>query len=409
MKWTNRGHELDEIGTKFIFKKRLFIWGIGEFGKRAIGLLNWLKIEEDLSLFIVDSDSSLHETQYENIKIISPDVFFENYNEITDVLTFSSENVFQLVKEDGKYIIPDEFFICYAEKLPNSDFARMFLMIFLMYKRKELLSFHTNYIITTRCNLNCKGCLNFNEYIQRPADETFENFKKHIDTVFSKFDYLASFHFSGGEVMLHSEFPIFLEYIVKTYGSRIYEIFFVANGTVIPDKKLLEMMKKYNCGVLLDNYSHSVPLAAKNYPIIKSLFDKYQISYNVAEAEYWYDLKITDDPEQGANFTEADLIKIHDECGVHYFHDFYDEKIFGCCYIGYTNDMYSNKAGIYTPDPQNDFISIKDSSKMEILEYRVGYLQKGYFELCRRCSEMHGKKSVHIPVAEQLTSKRGER
>ena len=405
MKWINRGHELDAIGQECLKKKRLFVWGCGTYGEKMVKLLKWLGIDNELKITMVDSNSIFYGHEFKGFNVISPSVLFNELDSNTDILTISSENVYTQLKEiyDNKPV--NDAFICYAEHLPNRDFLRRFLSVYLMYKLDKLLSPHTNYIITTRCNLNCKGCLNFNQYIQAPADESFESFKKHIDTVFTKFDWLASMHFSGGEVMLSKELKNCLSYISERYGDRIFELFYVTNGTVIPDKELLELMKRVNCGVLLDDYSHSVPLAKKNYPKVRQLFDEYGIWYNVAKADYWYDLQISD-KEDGNKLTESELLERFNECNVHYFQDFFDGKISGCCYIGYTNDMYPNKARIYTPDPTNDYIEIDNCSKMEILEYRSGFIPKGYFDLCGRCSEMHGRRSVHIPVAQQLP--RGE-
>jgi hypothetical protein len=401
VKWTNRGHELDEAGARYIKIKNIYIWGAGVYGKKTLRFLRWLHLDGDFNIMFVDINRALQNQACDGITVVPPDYFFDNYNEETDVLDISSEWVYRRLEQKHAAKLPERFFISYAERLPDYDFLRMFVCVYLMYKRGELLSAHTNYIITTVCNLNCRGCLNFNSYIKRPADESFESFKRHTDILFSKFDYLQSFHFSGGEVLLHKELPKFLSYISDAYGERIFELFLVTNGTVIPGADLLALMKRTNCGALLDDYRQSVPSAAGTFPKVKALFDEYGIWYNIANAEYWYELGVTDDAGQGAHLTEDELIKRKSECGVHYFQDFIDGRIFGCCYIGYANDMYPNKAAIYTPEG-NDYIEIADTPKMEILEYRVGYTNKGYFELCRRCSEMHGRTSVKIPVARQI-------
>jgi organic radical activating enzyme len=400
MKWTNRGHELDELGARYLKVKNLYIYGAGGDGKRMLKFLRWIKLDDDFCIKFIDSNPLLQGETCEGTAIISPEQFFCAFNAETDVLTICSESIFFELEKIYSGKLPD-LFINYAEHKPDYDFLRRFISVYLMYKRGKLLSPHSNYIITTICNLNCRGCLNFNKYIKQPADESFENFKKHTDIVFSKFDYLASFHFSGGEVMLHKELPMFLQYISETYGDRIFELFFVTNGTIVPNRALLKLMKRTNCSVLLDDYRKSVPKTVNTFPKIKELFHEYGIEYRIANADYWYSLGITDKTEVGQGLSEEELIKRKSECGVHYFQDFFDGRIFGCCYIGYVNDIYPNKAAIYTPDANNDYIEIANTPKMEILEYRFGFTNKGYFDLCRRCSEMHGVTSVKIPVAQQ--------
>ncbi|GHV53567.1 hypothetical protein FACS1894216_11810 [Synergistales bacterium] len=405
MKWTNKGHELDELGAKYIKIKDLYIWGAGRFGRKMLRFLRWLNLSDDFCIKFIDSNVSLQNKIVDNVLIVSPACFLDTFNPETDVLDISSEGLYFELEKIYSEKFPASFFISYAEHKPDHDFLRMFVCVYLMYKHGKLLSAHSNYIITTICNLNCDGCLNFNQYIKHPADESFESFKRHTDIVFSKFDYLASFHFSGGEVMLHRELPKFLKYISETYGDRIFELFFVTNGTVIPDSELLALMQRTNCGVLLDDYRQSVPKSVDTFPKVKALFDEYGIEYRIAKADYWYELGITDSVDNGRDLTEEELIRHKSECGVHYFQDFFDGKIFGCCYIGYVNDMYPNKAAIYTPEA-NDYIEIAATPKMEILEYRAGYTQKGYFELCRHCNEMHGKTSKRIPVAQQRSKAR---
>ncbi len=52
-------------------------------------------------------------------------------------------------------------------------------------------------------------------------------------------------------------------------------------------------------------------------------------------------------------------------------------------------------------DPENDYIDIASTPKMEILEFRQGYTKKGYVDLCGRCRGI-GCNAKKIDVAVQI-------
>ena len=68
MIWSNKGHEFDKIGSKFLLLKRIYIYGAGSFGSDAAKLLSGI----GANIFFVDQDKS-QQKKYMNIDVISPE------------------------------------------------------------------------------------------------------------------------------------------------------------------------------------------------------------------------------------------------------------------------------------------------------------------------------------------------
>ena len=51
MKWTNPGHELDEIGSGFLKVKNICLFGFDEQSSDMLNFLKWIDIEKDFNSY----------------------------------------------------------------------------------------------------------------------------------------------------------------------------------------------------------------------------------------------------------------------------------------------------------------------------------------------------------------------
>ncbi|GHT01674.1 hypothetical protein AGMMS50276_30180 [Synergistales bacterium] len=300
MKWTNRGHELDELGARYVQVRNLYIWGavrkwealakllgwlgfsrwkhaVPYSGEACVKFLRWLGIADDFQIRFVDSASAKWGTDVCGYRVISPNDFFASVN-ASDVVVITPLGRYDEIVDSFPANIRggmgNVFNWSNINNKQTNEFIRHFLCVYLLYKYDKLLSHWANYNVTTRCNLNCKNCLNFSGYINVQQDKTFDDFKNHIDVVFSKFDYLYSLHFTGGESLLNKDLCKMLKYIGDEYGDRVYDLFFITNGTLIPNQELLDVLRQVNCWVIIDDYSASVPKCVENVPKLPRPFHK---------------------------------------------------------------------------------------------------------------------------------------
>ncbi len=398
MKWTHPGHELDNLGARYLRVKNLYIYGVDEISKKTYDFLQWLGVADEFSIsFVIDITNFKRESDhtfcgkrviafqtdlsielcsaFEESVIALPWVALANEREILERTGFA--NIFYLSHSHNR----------------SDNFIQNFVCVWLMYKHGKLLSHWTNFVTTLKCNLNCSHCLNYTEFIIDPKDVSFEDFKEHIDILFSKFDYLYSLHFTGGEPMLVKELPRFLRYIEDNYKDRIFEFFVITNATIIPNEEVMSAIKSMNGSFFLDDYSASVPNSKVEE--IKKALKAHDIGYIVGKAEYWFDLDIKN--TDNTKLSNEELENYKDNCHS-FLHEFGEKRIYACCY-----QQYANRAGIGTTT-SNDYIDIDSTSKMEILEFRQGYTLKGYVDFCKQCRGL-GSNAKKVATAIQMPRK----
>lgn len=389
MKWVNQGHELDELGKRYLQIKNLYIWGAGKNGRSCLDFLQWLNIAEDFNIEFIDKDMNKVNAGFcgKNVKPVSI-LDHESFNFEQSIVVKSFNEIENDFEKNFKTNI--QYFYWNVEHNSQQNFIQNFVCIYYMYKYGKLLSHWMNIVTTTKCNLNCNGCLNFNNYISNPQNLSLENFKKHIDIVFSKFDMHYSIHFSGGEPFLNPELPQMIRYLSDHYKERYYNIFVITNGTILPGDTLLTELKNGSIQVLIDDYRTAVPLAVSNLPKLEQRLQDYHIKYELGKANFWYD--VLNQPTTYS--TEEELIAHRDRCNL-FLQGFGDGRIYSC---GYT--QFAITAGLVTENP-NDYLNIQDTDKMELLEFRQGYTSSGYVDLCTRCSGI-GDDAVKMLPAVQL-------
>lgn len=388
MKWIHQEHELDAVAEQYLKIDTLYIWGTGVNGTDCINFLEWLKIDQDFAIYFVNSKPEKQGTLYHGYPVLSPEELFVRYGE-TSVIASSNEEISGILRE---HHIP-YFDLAISNSCGKQMFIQHFLCTYLLYKYNILLSHWMDFNPTTRCNLNCEGCLNFNNEIQSPINVSLDVFKNHIDAVFEKIDVCYSFHFSGGEPFLSKELPSILRYLSDTYGKKIYNKFVITNGTIYPDQELLEALKQGNYWVFIDDYRDTVPLTQERIPQIEDRLRSYGIRFKTTRAEVWANLEFG--TKKYRDFSEDALIEHKDSCNT-FLQGFSDAKIYSCCY-----EEFAFHAHVID---HADFICIRSASKKKILEYRLGYTEKGYVDMCRQCRGI-GADTKQIKPAVQIPHK----
>lgn len=395
MKWTNPGHQLDPLGKQYLKVKNLYIYGTDERAKKAYDFLCWLGVVNEFRISFVLDITVLNreecrefcgkrvvafqtdlcqevQTAPEFAAVVLPWIAQTAEREILEGLGLS--NIFYLLGSQNR----------------SDNFIQNFICIWLMYKHKKLLSHWTNYLVTSKCNLHCKCCLNFTEYLEKASDVSFEDFKENIDAIFLKFDYLYSFHLSGGDPLMARELPEMIRYIEDHYKNRIFDFFLITNGTLIPSNQVVSAVKSLNGHFLIDDYSATVS-NTKLEEIKKKLEDNH-IEYTINKVDSWFDLDI--DYTDYSGFSEEELERHKDNCQ-RFLHDISEKRIYACCY-----QQYARRAGKAELET-DDYIELDSASKMEILEFRQGYTKKGYVSFCKTCKGI-GDGAKLVPAAVQI-------
>ena len=264
----------------------------------------------------------------------------------------------------------------------NRDFfiIEEFISVYYLYKYDKVYFLNISFLPSTACNLKCRHCLNFNPFAQRFYIRDWEALREDVDLFFRNIDFIMIFHVSGGEPMLYKHTADLIEYIDRNYGDRIGTLRTVTNGTVVPSDEILERLSGCRVEITVDDYREAVPQYKEQFDELIHKLDQHKVKYFVNKVESWVDLA----PEKTdySYMTEEQLIRHRAECG-QTWQELRDGKLYSCNYASYAT--VAGIAGEEDIEESYDLRSYTPEKKRELVEFRLGYTDKGYTNFCKKC------------------------
>ena len=100
--------------------------------------------------------------------------------------------------------------------------------------------------------------------------------------------------------------------------------------------------------------------------------------------------------------SDEELAKYFDYCN-NPWHNFENGKMYSCNF-----SRFAMKAGLINECENDyyDFNTLTRDKRAELVEFLLGYTDKGYVDFCKRCSRWAGHNENRVPVA--IQAKRGE-
>lgn len=180
--------------------------------------------------------------------------------------------------------------------------------------------------------------------------------------------------------MLYQHTADLIEYIDKQYGDRIGTLRTVTNGTVVPSDETLEKLCKCRIEITVDDYRDAVPQYNMQFDELIQKLEKHQIKYYINKVDSWVDLA----PEKTdySALSEEQLIRHRSECG-QTWQELRDGKLYSCNYAAYAT--VAGIAGEQDLEESYDLRSHTVDRKKELVEFRLGYTNKGYTNFCKKC------------------------
>lgn len=370
MKWTNKGHELDAIGARFVGKK-VVIYGAGGCGQEVFHSLGFADCVEGF----IDNDSKKQDKGLFGLPVISVNDFVAKRRRdvivICAIYDFNWLSTFMQQMRKFGYIDGENLF-------SYDMFKNYYYTIYAWYAWEKIVIRSMSVPMTTVCNLNCKGCLNFTSYHKNKRHFELEDMKHTIDILMEKIDYFNLFHVTGGEPFLYPHLIELLDYIGAKYKNRMFMLGTTTNGTVIPSDEMCCVLKKNNVKIYLDDYMENVELNRQRMKIIQNKLKEYEIWHIIQKHGGWMDLDI--DKTNNSNLTEEQLADYYDLCLITY-RAIHGTKLYNCDFAD-----FAREAGIWQAD-DTDYIDLSiDIPKVELVEFIQGFSEKGYCGMCRQCA-----------------------
>lgn len=366
MRWKNKGHEYDEIYFQICNKTGFYLFGCGDYGRQFLKCFqNEIPIVGYIDNWFAECGHKMNGVSCIGLHELS---LKEKEGIILTISQCERPGAIEQLEMYG-YQRNKDFFV--IEEL---------ISVYYLYKYDKVYFLNISLLPSTICNLKCRHCLNFNPFAKEFYVRGWEELKMDVDVFFANIDYIMLFHVSGGEPMLYKHTADLIEYIDKNYGDKIGTLRMVTNGTVVPSDRVLERLSRCEVEITVDDYCEAVPQYRKQFDELIRKLEQYEVKYFTNKAESWVDLA----PERTdySYMTEEQLIQHRTECG-QTWQELRDGKLYSCNYASYA--AVAGIAGEEDTEESYDLRSHTQEKKRELIEFRLGYTNKGYTNFCKKC------------------------
>ena len=390
MKWTRKGHEMDEFAfsLKDQFHKSIYIFGAGQIGESTGRCVRAL----DLLGGFIDNNKERRAQRLLGHAIMSLSQYMSENSDVAIVIgvskRYSLEIAQQLEKEN--LIHGRDFFF-------QDEFHSKILPVIATYFLNKTYMNLAQITLTERCSLKCKKCAHACYNVgNQTEDLDLAEVYKSVDMFFSKVDYINEFVLIGGEPLLYKDLSKVIVYIGNKYRRKIGIFSITTNGTIIPNEETLKVSQKYQVLYRISNYAKELPrLRQSHIKLIKRL-QEFEVDYKLYDEDgYWIDYGFD---YLNNDMDEEKLIQTFDRC-LTPCREVRGNKLYFCVMARSVSD------NLHFNEGQDDYLDLEqlndDNYKKILLEFNLGYSEKGYLDMCHRC---HGMDAANypIPIAEQL-------
>lgn len=361
----------------------IIMFGYGRQGKKMYKTLS-----KDFKIVaIVDNSPAKHGEQIDGITVLS----FEQAQSLLrkyKVIVTTSQYYYKTIKKQL-----EEFGLT-----ENGDFVmyQQFVTEWYYKFKGQINVLKTDVSLTTHCTLNCENCMQFLPYWKNKKENSLEEIKVNLDTYFRCIDYLLDLDIVGGEPFLYSKLKEFIIYLGENYRSRIGYVGFITNGTIIPKREVLKLMKQYSIDVSISDYSEDIEYVNKVDELCKAL-DEYGVSYMRNKNIDWFDFGF---PNNRYHYEGEAAVKHMQYCNS-IEHVLDDEKLFYCGL-----EWAAQKSGLF-PIEEKGYVDLKKiengslEQKKAILELIMANISDGYLDFCKVCGGFGIDNNNRVATAKQ--------
>lgn len=392
MKWSNRGHELDDWGIFFAkkFKERgghIYIFGAGILGNTIRPIL---EISGCFAGYI-DNDSDKQLSGVHGAAVVSLREYLDTGAKGLVVIAADVKNIPAIEKQllcAG--LKKEEDFYIYDR------FMSFVFPVLLAYAKGQIYVELAQICLTERCSLKCRKCAHGCYAVDaKSQDMSVETAKKSADYFFSWVDVAREFVLIGGEPFLYAGLDEVLEYIGEKYRNKMAVFSITTNGTIQPKQTTLDLCKKYGVTIRISNYSAALGYLEKKYTQLQEKLSRDQVVYVLDEKDrQWMDYGFETVDRKGV---KEDLIRVFDRCGTP-CREIRENRYYYCVMARSVSENLGFGLG---EKDYLDLAELDEKDRKTFLEFQMGFSQKGYLDMCNHCRGSEAQE-YPIPAAEQV-------
>lgn len=213
--------------------------------------------------------------------------------------------------------------------------------------RSHQVSHSFTLLVTERCNLACQDCAAFVPQNKDPksfsAVDLIEDVKKYA----SAFEFVYRVCIMGGEPFLHKEISQIIEEISKINNILFIDI--ATNGTVIPQSKLLDVIKENAIGVEISDYGNA---SRKMNEFFRVCEEKQIVFYHQDYSKSsWGELGLITKQNRDAADSSSVFLRCLDSIGIR--NHIVDNKLHRCLFSAMVHRLR------LVPDDKTDYVELQ--------------------------------------------------
>lgn len=381
-----------EFEKLFRTDKPIIIFGAGEIGRRAIMRMEYLGLKQNIAC-LGDNNIDKIGTKLEDILILSKSDISKSYPNAQIVITVGNCEIAQQIKED---LVGMGFqdFISRQALLHRFEFDG--------HREKALVKHDRDYIlrqivvsITEKCTLRCKHCSQLMPRFEKPIHTDVTTVVESLRRLTNMITYVQDVTLLGGEPLLHPDLPLICEEVGKMKDAgKIKFVNIVSNATIIPNDKLLAVMKKYGITIMFSDYG----ILSKKMGEAQEACDKAGVQWRYAYAGGKNEEKIQSWSDIGTlekqNFSEEQINQKFAQCNsVYDCNMLYRGRYYFCSFSAFLTGLGMVEMNDDSFDLMREDISFEEMKK----KYHSFMEEEKTINACYYCN-MHGE----VPVAEQI-------
>jgi len=395
MKWKNKGRELEKkagnIVKGFEKRKKIHIFGAGFLGKEIQIVL------EKYGIFAgyIDNDTDKQKKGCNGANVISFQDYIRKDKQTWIVVAASEKNTNDICKQ-----LEDEGLTRGKDYFLHQQFMNeIFPVVSFCYYNKLFVEL-AQICLTERCTLKCRkcahGCFNISNEAEDPS---IDSVKESADIFFLRFDLIKEFVLIGGEPFLYKDIKEAITYIGENYRDRIITFAITTNGTILPDDETIQLCMKYDVTLRVSDYSDSLPWLKPQYNRLYKKIARNKMSvWKTNNEESWFDYGFEDFVRGN---TADELTDAFDKCRTP-CREVRGSKYYYCVMARSVAENLGLGIG------EQDYLDLKETSNRNVLlEFQMGFSDKGYLDMCRFCRGAEAKDYL-IPAAEQKHELEGD-
>lgn len=244
---------------------------------------------------------------------------------------------------------------------------------------KLLMCSKLDFMITEKCSLRCKDCLNLMQYYTKPRNFDKNILKKEIDLLTDKFDEIAEIRILGGEPFMNSDIYEIIQYCQQKDNIKMVTVF--TNGTIMPN------LNRINNERLLFYISYYGVEKQKPMELIENLKKKnIDFIYNDFSQSKW----IKNGEIKANNLNEKGLLSLFQHCLSRKCVTFVEGKIYHCEFVANAERLCA------IPSDVSNSVDLTNPkiSKEQLIDY---LFNNSFLDGCRWCSRAENITEFTIP------------